>query len=51
MTALAKVLYRTTGANVDVEVLKTIAIFCCSGLLLSLVMSMTFGLDLSPGFF
>jgi hypothetical protein len=50
MVALARTLSRTTGINVDVETLKTVAIFCGIGLLVSL-MSATYGLDLSPGFF
>ena len=50
MVALARTLSRTTGINVDIETLKTVAIFCGTGLLVSL-MSATYGLDLSPGFF
>jgi hypothetical protein len=50
MVALARTLSRTTGLNVDVETLKTVAIFCGIGLLLSVIPA-TYGLDLSPGFF
>ena len=50
MVALARTLSRTTGINVDVGTLKTVAIFCGIGMLVSL-MSATYGLDLSPGFF
>ena len=52
MAAIAKVLSRalpdTTSA--DVEILKTVAIFCGVGLAVSLMVA-SYGLDLSPGFF
>jgi hypothetical protein len=50
MAALARALSRASGTNVDVETLKTIAIFCGVGLFASLLFA-TYGLDLSPGFF
>ncbi|WP_426409252.1 hypothetical protein [Bradyrhizobium ganzhouense] len=39
----AKALARATGADVDVEEIKAVAIFCCAGLLLSLAVAMVFG--------
>ena len=37
-------------ANIETDTLKALAIFCGAGLAVSLV-SVTFGLDLSPGLF
>lgn len=51
MAALARVLFRVTGVNIEVETFKTIAIFSGLGLLISLVLAMTYGPDLSAGFF
>jgi hypothetical protein len=51
MTALARTLSRALGVEIDVELLKTVAIFCGAGLAASLLLALTFGLDLSPGFF
>jgi hypothetical protein len=48
MAAIAKVLSRASGREVEVETLKTIA--CGVGLLVSLLFA-TYGLDLSAGFF
>lgn len=50
MTAIAKVLSRVTGTQVDIETLKTVAMFCGVGLFVSLLLA-TYGLDLSAGFF
>ncbi len=50
MAALAKVLSRASGTEVDVETLKTIVMFCGIGLTVSLLLA-SYGLDLSPGFF
>jgi hypothetical protein len=51
MTALAQALSRLSAAtNIEIETLKAIAVFCGVGLLISLL-CMTYGLDLSPGFF
>jgi hypothetical protein len=50
MIAIAKALSRVSGTEVGVESLKTVAIFCGVGLLVSLLL-VTYGLDLSPGFF
>jgi hypothetical protein len=49
--AIARVLsYAFPGTDVEVETLKTIAIFCGVGLVVSLLLA-TNGLDLSAGFF
>jgi hypothetical protein len=51
MAAIAKVLARKfPSTDLEVEVLKQIALFSGAGLLVSLVL-MSYGLDLSPGFF
>jgi hypothetical protein len=51
MTAIARVLSRAFPATqVEVDTLKQLALFCGAGLLVSLLL-MTYGLDLSPGFF
>jgi hypothetical protein len=50
MTAIARVLARVSGTQVDVETLKTIVMFCGVGLVVSLLVA-SYGLDLSPGFF
>jgi hypothetical protein len=50
MAAIARVLSRLSGTELEVETLKTIAIFCGVGLLVSLLFA-TYGLDLSVGFF
>jgi len=50
MTAIAHALSRALQSTGEFETLKLIALFCGVGLLLSLV-CMTYGLDLSPGFF
>jgi hypothetical protein len=50
MAALAGVLARVSGADVGVETLKTIAMFCGVGLFVALLIA-TYGLDLSAGFF
>ena len=50
MAAIARVLSRATGTDVDVEIVKMLAIFCGAGLLMSLLLA-TYGLDLSAGFF
>jgi hypothetical protein len=39
MTAIARALSRASGTQVDVETLKTIAIFCGVGLLVSLLLA------------
>jgi hypothetical protein len=50
MAALAKMLSRASGFEIDVDTLRTLLIFCGAGLLLSLVL-LSYGIDLSPGFF
>jgi hypothetical protein len=50
MAAIARILSRVSGTDVEVEVLKTIAIFCGAGLFVALLLA-TYGLDLSAGFF
>jgi hypothetical protein len=50
MAAIAKALSRATGTHIDVEIVKTVAMFCGVGLLVSLLMA-SYGLDLSAGFF
>ncbi len=50
MTAIARALSYATGTDVDVEIVKTVVLFCGVGLLVSLAM-LSYGLDLSQGFF
>jgi hypothetical protein len=50
MAAIARVLSRASGTEVEVETLKTIAMFCGVGLFVSLLFA-SYGLDLSSGFF
>jgi hypothetical protein len=50
MAAIARVLSRVSGTQIDVEILKTVAMFCGVGLFVSLLLA-TYGLDLSAGFF
>ena len=49
MTAIVHSLVRAFSVS-DIDVLKQIALFCGAGLLISL-MALTYGIDLSPGFF
>jgi hypothetical protein len=52
MTALVKILTRAFPANssLKAELLKQLALFCCAGLFVSILV-MTYGVDLSFGFF
>jgi hypothetical protein len=54
VTAIAKVFFRASGTQVDVETLKTIVktvvVFCGAGLIV-LLLRATNGLDMSAGFF
>ena len=50
MTAIAHRLSRAFVAASEIEVLKELVLFCAAGLFVSLLM-LTYGLDLSPGFF
>jgi len=52
MTAMiTRTLSGKSGIKIDFESLTPLIIFCGFGLLVSLAMAMTYGLDLSPGFF
>lgn len=51
MAAIARVLaHALPKESLEIAILKELALFCCAGLLVSLLM-MTYGLDLSEGFF
>jgi hypothetical protein len=50
MTTLARAFSYVSGADVQTEILKTVAIFCAAGLFVSVLFA-SYGLDLSPGFF
>jgi hypothetical protein len=50
MTAIERVLSRAIVTLNDNEVLKQLALLCAAGLFVSLLM-LTYGVDLSPGFF
>jgi hypothetical protein len=50
MTAFVQALYRAFYSASEIEILKELAMFCGAGLLVSLL-AMTYGIDLSPGFF
>lgn len=50
MTALVQAISRFSAAtNIETETLKVLAIFCCAGLVVSLLCA-TYGLDISAGF-
>jgi hypothetical protein len=50
MVAIARALNRALPAPGDIETLKQLGLLAGAGLLVSLVL-MSYGLDLSPGFF
>jgi hypothetical protein len=50
MTTLARMLSRASGFEIDVDVLRAILIFCGAGLLFTFLV-LSYGIDLSPGFF
>jgi hypothetical protein len=51
MTAIAKAFVNAIPTiSPDVDILKTVAMFCGAGLFVSLIFA-SYGLDLSPGFF
>jgi ribose/xylose/arabinose/galactoside ABC-type transport system permease subunit len=50
MTAIVNALSRTFHSARETDSLKQIALFCAAGLLVSLLL-LTYGLDLSAGFF
>lgn len=47
MDALARTLTFAARSNADLEEIKSVAIFCGLGLLLSLVAALSYGLDLA----
>ena len=51
MTAIAQVISRTTGVRIGVASLSAEFIFGAIMFAVALVGTMTYGLDLSPGFF
>jgi hypothetical protein len=51
MTAIAHTISNISGIDIDVESLRTVAMFCGVGLVVSIAVCLTYGLDLSPGFF
>jgi flagellar basal body rod protein FlgF len=52
MAAIAKAFSSITPVfSADFDSLKTVALFSAGGLLVSLLMATTYGLDLSAGFF
>jgi hypothetical protein len=50
MTALVNALSRTFHSAQEIDALVQIALFCGAGLLVSLIL-LSYGVDLSPGFF
>jgi ribose/xylose/arabinose/galactoside ABC-type transport system permease subunit len=50
MTAVARALSRAFITVNEIETLKQLTLLCAAGLLVSLLM-LTYGVDLSPGFF
>jgi hypothetical protein len=50
MTTVARAFSRAITTINDIEILKQIVLLCAASLLVS-VMMMTYGVDLSPGFF
>ena len=50
MTALAEALSRATGIEIDVESLWAVLMFCGIGLLATLLLMQTEGLDMSVAF-
>jgi len=50
MTAIVHALSRTFHSAKEIDALKQIVIFCAAGLLASLIL-LSYGVDLSPGFF
>jgi hypothetical protein len=50
MTAIVQAVSRTVHSVREVHPLKQIGMFCAAGLLVCLL-ALTYGLDLSPGFF
>jgi hypothetical protein len=50
MATIARVLSRASGTDVDIEIIKTLVMFCGVGLTVSMMVA-SYGVDLSPGFF
>jgi hypothetical protein len=50
MVAIARALSRAFITVAEVDVLKQLLMFCAAGLFVSLLL-LTYGVDLSPGFF
>jgi hypothetical protein len=50
MAAITKVLTRAFPATTGADILEQLALLCGAGLLVALL-ALTYGLDLSPGFF
>jgi ribose/xylose/arabinose/galactoside ABC-type transport system permease subunit len=50
MIAMARAAVRVFSSTSESEIFKQIVLLCAAGLLVSLLM-LTYGLDLSPGFF
>ncbi len=50
MTAIARAFSRAITTINDIEILKQLVLLCAAGLFVSLLM-LTYGVDLSPGFF
>lgn len=50
MTTIARVLSRAFITINEIETLRQIVLFCAAGLFVSLLM-LSYGVDLSPGFF
>lgn len=50
MTAIVQTVFQTIHSVRDVHPLTQLAMFCAAGLFVSLL-ALTYGLDLSPGFF
>jgi hypothetical protein len=49
--AVAHAIARVTGVEVEVGALEAVCLVCGTGLLLWLLIFITYGIDLSPGFF
>jgi hypothetical protein len=50
MTAIARIVSSASRTQVDVEIFRTVIMFCGVGLTVSLLIA-SYGVDLSPGFF
>lgn len=50
MTAIGRALSRAIATINDIQILKQLALFCAAGLFVALL-TLIYGVDLSPGFF